>query len=124
MKSFFTFVLLGLAVVLGSFGFFVSLGEQSGRSATSSSSVSQSHQLVMYSLTTCGYCTIKRQELQRAGIPFTEYFIDKDISARQRLNEKLQKAGIQGGSIGTPLFEVNGQMITGNPPFQKLQTYL
>jgi glutaredoxin len=80
--------------------------------------------VIMYSLTTCGRCTMKRRELKAAGIPFEEYFIDQDRAAADQLTRKLIAAGGRGGSIGTPVFEINGQIIQGNPPLRDLQKLL
>ena len=71
--------------------------------------------IVMYSLTTCGYCNAKRAELQARGIPFVEYFLDKEPGRQRELFEKLIVAGYRGGGIGTPTFEVNGKMLPNNP---------
>lgn len=80
--------------------------------------------VIMYSLTTCGRCTMKRRELKAAGIPFEEYFIDQDRAAADKLTRKLIAAGGRGGSIGTPVFEINGKIIQGNPPLRDLQKLL
>ena len=71
--------------------------------------------VVMYSLTTCGYCNAKRAELNARGIPFVEYFIDKEPDRQRELFEKLLVSGYRGGGIGTPTFEVNGKMLPNNP---------
>lgn len=43
-------------------------------------------ELVMYVRTFgCGYITLARQELNRAGIPFREINIDRDPAAKERL---------------------------------------
>jgi len=72
-------------------------------------------QVVMYSLTTCGYCNEKRAQLRARGIPFTEHFIDTDAARQKELFEKLIVAGYRGGGVGTPTFEVNGKMLPNNP---------
>jgi glutaredoxin len=72
-------------------------------------------QIVMYSLTTCGYCNEKRAQLRARGIPFTEHFIDTDVARQKELFEKLIAAGYRGGGVGTPTFEVNGRMLPNNP---------
>jgi len=75
--------------------------------------------IVMYSMTTCGYCNLKRAELQARGIPFVEYFVDKDAVRRDELFEKLRAVGHAGG-VGTPTFEVNGKMLPNNPPLDTI----
>ena len=80
-----------------------------------------SHQkLIMYSLTTCGYCKQKVKELNSAGIPFTEYFIDKDANKRKELYEKMARAGFPAQGYGTPLFDAYGHMLPNNPSLAKI----
>ena len=80
--------------------------------------------IIMYSLTTCGYCNMKRAELKANGIPFTEHFIDKDKVAQRELFEKLLKSGYTGRGIGTPTFEVNGTMLPNNPSLATIRKHL
>jgi len=80
--------------------------------------------LIMYSLTTCGYCDQKRRELSAARISFTEYFIDKDRTRQEELHRKLEKAGIPPQVIGTPSFDVHGTMLINNPPMEKIREHL
>jgi len=80
--------------------------------------------VVMYSLTTCGYCNQKRAQLNERGIPFVEYFIDKDPARQRELFEKLIKSGYRGGGIGTPTFEVNGTMLPNNPSLDTIIKHL
>jgi len=85
----------------------------------------ESHnELIMYSLTTCGYCKKKAKELRQENIAFTEYFIDKDNSRMNELNEKLRKAGFKARGYGTPLFDVKGYMLPNNPSLDKIKKYL
>ena len=83
-----------------------------------------SAKVVMYSLTTCGYCNQKRAQLKAAGIPFVEYFIDTDSISMAELSGKLQRAGYRGGGIGTPTFEVNGTMLPNNPSMSEIRKHL
>ena len=79
----------------------------------------------MYSLTTCGYCRIKRQELTAAGIKFNEFFIDKDTAVRSSLHKKIVNSGVSNGTpIGMPVFEIGGKIILGNPPLSELIPYI
>lgn len=79
--------------------------------------------VVMYSLTTCGYCNMKRAELKQQGIPFVEYFVDQDPARHKEMFEKLQAAGYRGG-VGTPTFEVNGKMLPNNPSLGTIRKHL
>lgn len=74
--------------------------------------------VIMYSLTTCGHCTVMRGELQSRGIKFREYFLDTQPWAMDELTGKLQAAGMMGGGIGTPTVEVNGRLMLNNPPLR------
>ena len=80
--------------------------------------------VIMYSLTTCGFCNQKREQLRAEGIPFTEYFVDTDQNAYQELIEKLAATGMRGGGIGTPTFDVNGKMLMNNPSLDTIRKYL
>lgn len=80
-------------------------------------------QVVMYSLTTCGYCNIKRAELHEKGVPFVEYFVDADPARNEELFKKLRAAGHL-GAIGTPTFEVNGRMLPNNPSLTTIIKHL
>ena len=82
------------------------------------------NELIMYSLTTCGYCKQKVKELKKENIAFKEYFIDKDKKRMDELNEKLTKAGFKPKSYGTPLFDVHGVMLPNNPSMDKIKKYL
>jgi glutaredoxin len=80
--------------------------------------------VIMYSLTTCGYCNKKREELHKNNISFTEYFIDKDNARQEELNQKLAKAGFQPRGYGTPIFDVYGVMLPNNPPLNKILKHI
>jgi len=73
-------------------------------------------QLIMYSLTGCSACEMKRGELQRANIPYVEYVVDRQQVASDDLTRKLNQAGFPVGGIGFPSFDVKGTLIPNNPP--------
>jgi len=77
-------------------------------------------ELIMYSLTTCGYCKKKVRELDARNIEFTEYFIDIDKESMTELNDKLTKAGFEPKRYGTPIFDVHGVMLPNNPSMDKI----
>ena len=79
------------------------------------------NQLIMYSLTTCGYCKQKAKELRKESIEFTEYFIDKNKKRNDELSEKLNKAGFKPRSYGTPIFDAYGVMLPNNPDLSKIK---
>jgi glutaredoxin len=82
------------------------------------------NELIMYSLTTCGFCKQKVKELNKENIAFKEYFIDTDKKRMDELNAKLKKAGFKQRSYGTPLFDVHGVMVLNNPSMDKIKKHL
>ena len=83
-----------------------------------------SNHVVMYSLTTCGYCAEKRERLTRAGIPFSEYFVDRDASRMAEFNALLTAHNIPGGAVGTPTITVNGRLLVNNPDMATIKQHL
>lgn len=81
-------------------------------------------QLVMYGTTTCAPCKVRAAELRAAHVPFTELMIDRDDAARRTLETKLRASQPPGTSIGTPIFEVGGELVFGNPTVPELQRLL
>ena len=67
-----------------------------------------SARVVLYSTEWCGYCKATRRFLDEKGIPFKEFDIDKDASARQAY-EAL-------GGRGIPILDVNGTLIRDFKP--------
>lgn len=82
------------------------------------------NRVIMYSLTTCGYCKQKARELNAAGIAFTEYFIDKDMARRDELSLKLEQSGLPRRSYGTPIMDVHGTMLPNNPSMEIIKSHL
>lgn len=80
--------------------------------------------VVMYSLTTCGYCTAMRRDLAARNIPFVEYFLDTEPGRLDELITKLVNAGLRPGAIGTPTLEVNGVMLPNNPSMSTVLKHL
>lgn len=91
-----------------------------GRNEASRPAAAQRSGIIMYSLTTCGYCKSMRRKFEANNIPFTEYFVDVDQARFLELTQKLQAAGYMGGGIGTPTLDVNGRMMPNNPPFEEV----
>lgn len=128
MKPLFQFIGLCLLFLIGIFAFLVfenPIRDFGGPSAaTIEEMVSrQQHEVIMYSLTTCPYCTAKRKEFRQYGVKFTEHFLDKDRAIVHKVSRRLALQGKKSGNIPTPLFEINGQLILGNPPIQDLAQY-
>ncbi len=82
------------------------------------------NELIMYSLTTCGYCKQKAKQLHKESIPFTEYFIDTDKKRMDELNSKLVAAGFKPKRYGTPIFDAHGVMLPNNPDMSLIKSQL
>lgn len=80
--------------------------------------------IVMYSLSTCGFCAEKRQQFDSMGVRYVEHIIDADPVAEARLNARLREAGLDNGAIGTPIIEVNGTLLPNNPGFGEIGRHL
>ena len=80
--------------------------------------------VIMYSLTTCGYCKARGRELEAAGIPFHEYYIDKDRQRRDELQAKLQQAGYPPQGYGTPIMDVHGWVLPNNPSLEIIRDHM
>jgi len=81
-------------------------------------------QVIMYSLTTCGYCKEKAEQLRAEGIRFTEYYIDEDASRLNELNGKLSQAGFPPQGYGTPILDVHGAMLPNNPSLTEIKKHM
>jgi len=92
-----------------------------GRNSIEGSLGEYHDELIMYSLTTCGYCKKKARELKKQNIPFIEYYVDEDTKRKEELANKLKKAGIQARSYGTPIFDAYGTMLPNNPSISKIK---
>ncbi len=83
--------------------------------STITSKYASHDQIIIYSLTTCGYCKLMAAELQNANIAFSARFIDTDDDAKTELYAKLAKAGVSARTIGMPSLDVRGTMMPDNP---------
>lgn len=77
-------------------------------------------EVIMYSLTTCGYCKKLAAEMDEEGVDYVELFLDEDRDVMTELSMKLQEAGFKPGGIGTPTLDVNGYMLANNPPLSDI----
>ena len=109
-----------IAVLIG----IIKISQSEGSNKEYKSYPGGGNELVMYSLTTCGYCTQKRQELERGRVRFTEHFIDKDRVKDDEMMAKLRASGDTRNYITVPVFDVYGYMITDNPSYDKLIKYI
>ncbi len=96
----------------------------SNSSYSSKGFTGQAHnRLIMYSLTTCGFCKQKAKDLRSEGISFVEYFIDKDRYRQEELYNKLAKSGYPPKTYGMPTFDAYGYMLPNNPSISKILSY-
>jgi hypothetical protein len=86
--------------------------------------VAAHNEVIMYSLTTCGYCKQKKGEMESAGIAFTEYFIDTDAERRDELNRKLEQSGLPPRGYGVPILDVHGTMLPNNPSLKTIRQHM
>jgi glutaredoxin len=89
-----------------------------------SGQLSAHDEVIMYSLTTCGYCRQKADQLDAAGIEYVEYFIDSDSRRKDELTNKLKQAGFAPRAWGTPILDVHGTMLPNNPSLEKIRQHL
>ena len=82
------------------------------------------NQVVMYSLTTCGYCKALRGQMTKAGIPFREYFMDTDEQRKAEFFQLLQSFNAPAGGIGTPSLLVNDALLVNNPSLAEIKKHL
>lgn len=83
----------------------------------------QTHdKVIMYSLTTCGFCVQKKRELRAAGIGFEEYYIDTNTAKNAELGDKLAMAGYPPKQYGTPILDVHGFMLPNNPSLEEIKS--
>lgn len=111
-------LLLILLVGVGFFQWYAQHNATTGRYGAAHDRV------IMYSLTTCGYCKEKAEQLRAEGIRFTEYYIDEDESRRDELNTKLSQAGFPPQGYGTPILDVHGAMLPNNPSLAEIKKHM
>jgi glutaredoxin len=116
MKKFIVILLIGY----GAFNWY----QQHDRVSNGYSYGEPHNELIMYSLTTCGYCKLKVKQLKQENIVFTEYFIDVDNQRKEELFDKLEKLSYPSRSIGTPTFDVYGTMLLNNPDMSVIKEAL
>lgn len=118
MKRILIVVLIGLA-------FYSWYMNDNGDAEVNAASYGNTHDdVIMYSLTTCGFCKAKAMDLHSEGIEFKEYYIDRDTSRRTELNEKLARAGFPARTFGVPILDVHGVMLPDNPPLSLIKEHL
>jgi len=113
-----------IKVLLFAIGVAVAWQFSGGKTENVAAKLAPGNEVVMYSLTTCGYCTQKRGQLTAAGIPFTEIFLDKDEAQQRKFSELLAAHNVPPGGVGTPSFMVNGELMLNNPGMDEIRRRL
>ncbi len=111
-------VLIGLLIVLAGYSA-VKAMRPAGQSYGE-----RHNEVIMYSLTTCGYCKLMAKNLKEEGIAFSERYIDTDPAAMNELTDKLARAGYEPRGFGTPIMDVHGYMLPDNPSMRSVKRRL
>ncbi len=69
------------------------------------SSIDHGKKVVMYATDWCGYCKKARKYFKKNNIQYTEYDIEKDVSAKRRYDKM--------GATGVPVIIVGKQRMNG-----------
>lgn len=69
--------------------------------------------ITMYSMSWCGYCRVKRAELQQSNIAFREFVLDEDPAAQAFFNSKMKDLRIR--KYGYPSFFINDKYVLNYP---------
>jgi glutaredoxin len=72
-------------------------------------------EVVIYGADWCEPCHIAAAYLERRGIPFVEFDVDRDEAARRAMLATLESAGIAGRDT-LPVIDVRGTVMTGFNP--------
>ncbi len=62
--------------------------------------------IYIYGRPTCGICTAFKQSLDEESIPYTFYNVDDEPDKNAEMWQKLNDAGMGGGSVGLPVVDV------------------
>lgn len=96
---------------------------QTRRGESTASSTRRRSQVVLFSTTWCGYCRKARSFFKIKGVPFSEYDVEKDPKARQKMAELAKAAGVSPASLqGVPIIFVGRHAMSGfdKPRLEKL----
>jgi len=65
--------------------------------------------VIVYSTSSCPYCTMVKDFLKKKGVSFENYDVGVD---RRRAEEMVRKSG----QMGVPVVDVNGKILVGYRP--------
>jgi glutaredoxin len=90
-------------------------GAQTGQGSAAGAAPGGARPLVIiYGASWCSACHEAAAYLKRKGVPFVEKDVEEDPSAQREMQQKLQRAGLRGGSI--PVIDVRGRVMVGFNP--------
>jgi len=72
-----------------------------------------SNEVVFYSTSWCGYCKKARKLMDKEGIAYTEYDIERSARGRDEYDQLDGK--------GVPLFVINGEVVHGYDPQELIE---
>lgn len=98
--------------------------DDEGESAFKARYDAKRDKVVMYTVEGCTYCAQKRDAFERLGVRYSEYQVDTDAKAAERLSAAMRRAGLPQEATGTPIIEVNGMLLPNNPDFATMAHYL
>ena len=87
---------------------------QDGFVGSKPSSGTTSTAIIIYGASWCGPCHQAQAYLRSKGVAFIFKDIDEDPTASQEMRQKLNKGGLNGGSI--PVIDVRGRLLIGFNP--------
>lgn len=67
------------------------------------------HQVTVYSTSTCHYCVLSKDYLDKKGVQYTNYDVGVD---RAKGAEMVAKSG----QMGVPVIEIDGNIVVGFQP--------
>lgn len=84
---------------------------QSGKTSSGNTNVEtkKTNEIILYTTSWCPYCKKALDFFRSRNIPYTEYDIEKDRAAAERMKQLSGKSGV-------PFAIINGQKISGYAP--------
>jgi len=64
-----------------------------------------------------------RRELERAGIVFTEYFVNEDKEASEQLDDRVREIVPKVSRYTIPAVDVNGTLLLNNPSLEEITSH-
>ncbi len=86
----------------------------SGPPAATPSAGGGAHEIVLFSAPGCGYCRQARAFFDSRHLPYSEFDLERDAGARDRLSSLARKAGVPPERLqGVPIIFIDGKPIVG-----------